>query len=393
MPEPEVENLLSRLGTGLLTPAERNHLAALLRQDPALRQRVRQQAIAEVRLRQVVRKMPRPRLRHTSQTLRPRWWPWIAVAASAACLLFATGIWLTPDREPASDLTSDQEIPETNPVPPTIVAASGPFTLPDRSGTVPMPDQTRIDLEPGSSGSVSSPANATPVMTLASGGARLHHLDGKPEGTEACQIKAGATTVTASGDVAVRYLQVPDGFDPAIEVRVGQGHAQVDVSGVRHELGRNSSKVIAPGGEIRAQVQLDAARHEVVFQASGGRDRIRWKQSLDHLPPITLHHRSLMPNALQSGWQVHLKLDPAHHDIIAIDVPDQRGQGTLSAWEPQSRLVTIVNEPHGQNQTWPVPAAMTFDSTLIGKRVRFTYDAENRMIRKLSLREEQTHPH
>lgn len=360
--QPDADDLLRRFADGEALPAEeQRRLAEALRRDSGLRRRLRQDLVGQARLARAVRTArtapatSRLRLRPAPRRLPP----WLAVAATLVLGGGALAWWLlaTPAVAPPA------EQPAAAAPAPEVVEPHGSFALTDRPGSLVLPDTSRVELEAGSSGTVTGGA-----MNLASGGALLRMA---PDG-EGLRVEAGPATITASGDVAVRYLEVPEGREPAIQVEVGAGRARIDCAGARHELGRGEVRVLAPGGEVSATVQGVEPRR-FVLQAGGGSNRMRWVIGGDAPPPLLSQGRPVAFGSIQQGWNVRVQLDANRREVIAVEVPEQAMGGTVLSWDPGSRILVIDRDHFGRQPPMQVPPSIS-EHPVVGRPLRLTLD-------------------
>ncbi len=380
------DDLLQRFIAGEpLAVAEQQLLAAQLRRDPALRQRLRNGLRGEQRLVQAVRTSHVVRPLTTRRLRRTRRGPTLAIAMAAAAVLVIGSLllagWLagtpvsTKVTQPIVEAVQDQ----------------GAFELTERTGRAVLPDHSRVELDAFSTGTITGRA-----MSLEAGGVRLRPV---PD-AEDLRIEAGPATITVRGEVAVRYLDVPEGSAPAIHVQVATGHARIDIAGTRHELARGDSHLVAPDGRLQAVVVAVDHRH---IELQAGNERLSWSVDRSEVMPMDEQGRELPPEKLQPGWKVRVMLSSEPRTVTGIEVPPQQMSGTVLSWDGNRRILCLDRDRFGRQPPMllaegiderPVkgrsyrlrvdPATLTvldLDPEVRGQKARSTYAAEERVRR------------
>jgi hypothetical protein len=367
--DPSAEgDLFARLEAGELDRDEQLELAAALRRDPGLRQRLRQRLAISALLVQAASAVPvssassRGAVPSRSTPLLPYF------LAAAALIVLAVGalvlaVVLSPG-EPAAP-------------PPSEVASSGPFSLDEQRGALRLPDHSQVDLEAGSSGTVSHPQPAQPVVRLDGGGANLRVA---PD-AQAVLVQTGPANITVRGQATVQYLDVPEGALPAVDVKVATGSAQVDTGGGQPQaLGVGDTRLVIPGGQLKAKVvRIDAQKG--LIQLSAGTDRRSWTISTAvDAPPVTASGQPLPISALEAEWRVVLQVEGNGSRIARIEVPPQTREGTISAWDPVRRTVEFRRSSRHAPETLRMADGLPLPDLQPGQVIRVTVDPRSKQV-------------
>ncbi len=387
-PEPDTDHdgvIFDRLAEGSLSIPEQRQLAARLRAEPDLRRRLRRWARLTGALVSTAGALPaEPAAPHRSRT-RPRVAPLTMVRfalAASVVLGIATALVMLAGRTATTDERENVALAAT------VVAADGTFAPSLQPSRLRLPDRPHLELDADSSGLVMVDTHdRDPGIRLDSGSIEL---GGIPGDQRQVRIETGPASIAANGRVAVRYLEVPSGQPPAIEVSVTHGSARIDArSGTRKYVQAGEARVIAPGNVLHGEVErIDGNLVELSLVPHHSHHR--WIVESGKVQISDTAGAPLPPAALEAGWKVVLHLADGTR-VASITVPDQIRTGTVVAWEATGRRLTIRRTSGTAPETWRVATNAPTDLLRNGSAVRLTIDARSRLVERVTAGDQRVH--
>lgn len=339
---PRLDELLSRLIDGQLTPDEQSALDDLLRRDPAARDRYRLHVAAHVELATQPREIPaRPVVSFWKMAATP------LAAAAAVALIAGSALWLN---RPVSEPGHDAVVGTPQPALPVLAVASrvddGTWDLdhPLATGTQLRPGETKLtagtlvlDLVGGQQLTLRAPAHFDLIgereMLLHSGDAALRVRNQGP--AYIIRVPGGAV-VDLGTEISVKVA--PDGTS---DVRVFEGLANaslVDAAGrTRQEMLINAGEAVRIGSNLETSI----IEKDTFLRALPG-------IQTDHSPAGTAYAAAVATSQPVAWWRFDHLPDPATVAPEAGEIPLHLfGQAQILGPEGGRFLVTDLSEAAG----------------------------------------------